>query len=939
MAFWKKPLRLGLQARISLLAALGLVLIFTFMIWEERQIADANAEMVLQERLNLARVIAQHLDQDLDRTLSRLEQVAAFPIINLEDSDLEPEKAELRALYRPDYFSYVFLLDKDGLVLWTEPYLPEVVNREHLECPHVQETLHTGQAAIACIANALTPLSPVIAPVTPIRNRQGAIVGALGAAIDPSSPPFVSIFEGIAPGNTGYIQLVDENGIVLSHTEGRHLFQKSEHADLFISVLKDKKPVIAAYTVTEENKGTFRQVIAFAPLTAAPWGVAVEQDEAEFLAPSLEASRRMEFFAVTAMAVAFVLVWVTTLSVIRTVRKLMEASERIAAGDLSTPVAISGSDEVAELGRNFETMRRRLVSWGEELEAAVQNRTRQLSVLYAIDRAAAQSLELEEILKDALDKVLGVLEVEAGGIFLLEPDGETMTLRTHHGLSDEFVENVQRIHLGEGISGRAAAERQVVVLDVPDYSTERLAPFIVREGFQTLASTPLISAGELVGALNVGTCRPRAFPPEEMELLTSIGQQLGGAVANAQLHQETHQRAERLSLLNRIAHALSTILNLDELLEVVYREITTAIPTDAFFIALYDRDANELDFRIRVDNGIHGPPERQPLETGLTTLVVTDKKSLLIRDFEKEKEHLPPTKLWGTMQAPLSWLGVPMLLGDQVVGAISVQAYRPNTYGEAEQELLCTVADAVAVAIENARLYSAEQRRATRLDALQRLGIELATLREEGATLNTLVVRAAIIAESPACTVMLIDETTNEAVLAAQTGLPEGSPLGLRVPLTIPIIRQSLETGEPIIVPDIDRDAPELRQLLVHPGVRAFFAYPMAREGRAVGFITLSSLTPRTPSKEENTAYHLLAERAATALENARLYQGLEESKAALEAKVRDLERFTRLTVGRELRMKELKEKMRELEGQGSPSPDRSEGTGAEEQGSKGAGQ
>jgi len=537
MAFWKKPLRLGLQARISLLAALGLVLIFTFMIWEDKQIADANAEMVLQERLNLARVIAQHLDQDLDRTLSRLEQVAAFPTINLMDDDLEPEKAELRALYRPDDYSYVFLLDKDGLVLWTEPYLPDVVNREHMDCPHVQGTLYTGEPSIACVAHALTPLSPVIAPVVPIRNRQGAIVGALGAAIDPSSPPFVQIFQGMAPGNTGYTQPVDENGIVLAHTERQHLFQKSEHADLFISVLKDKKPVVAAYTVTEENKGTFRQVIAFAPLTAAPWGVAVEQDEAEFLAPSLEASRRMELFAVTAMAVAFVLVWVTTLSVIRTVRKLMEASERIAAGDLSTPVAISGSDEVSELGRNFETMRRRLASWGEELEAAVQKRPRQLSVLYAIDRAAAQSLDLEEILNDSLDKILETLEVEAGGVYLLEPDGETLTLRVHRGLPDEFVTNVRRIKLGEGISGRAAAEKKPITLDVAEYPTARLAPYIVQEGFQTLASTPLLSAGELVGALNVGTRRPRAFPPEEMELLTSIGQQLGGAVANARLHQ------------------------------------------------------------------------------------------------------------------------------------------------------------------------------------------------------------------------------------------------------------------------------------------------------------------------------------------------------------------------------------------------------------------
>jgi GAF domain-containing protein len=185
--------------------------------------------------------------------------------------------------------------------------------------------------------------------------------------------------------------------------------------------------------------------------------------------------------------------------------------------------------------------------------------------------------------------------------------------------------------------------------------------------------------------------------------------------------------------------------------------------------------------------------------------------------------------------------------------------------------------------------------------------------------LTALVTRAAALADSPACTVSLVDEAAGEAVLAAQVGLPEGTPPGLRVPLALPIIRRSLETGEPIILPDTyGRDAPEMRQVLVHPGVRAFFGFPMVRQGRTMGFMTLSSLTPRTPSAQEIAAYQLLAERAAAALENARLYRGLEESKAALEARVRDLERFTKHAVGRELMMKELKERIRELEAKAS---------------------
>jgi GAF domain-containing protein len=184
------------------------------------------------------------------------------------------------------------------------------------------------------------------------------------------------------------------------------------------------------------------------------------------------------------------------------------------------------------------------------------------------------------------------------------------------------------------------------------------------------------------------------------------------------MHQETKQRAEHLAILNRIARAVSATLHLDDLLEVIYREVTAVLPADAFFIALYDRQANELDYRIRVDNGVREPPERRLLGTGLASLVVIGRKPVLVRDFEQEKDHLPPAKLWGTMQAPASWLGVPMLFADQVVGVISVQAYRPGVYGEEEQQWLTTIADQVAVAVENARLFAETQRRLAELSAL-----------------------------------------------------------------------------------------------------------------------------------------------------------------------------------------------------------------------------
>lgn len=82
-------------------------------------------------------------------------------------------------------------------------------------------------------------------------------------------------------------------------------------------------------------------------------------------------------------------------------------------------------------------------------------------------------------------------------------------------MSDAFVENVRLLKPGEGLSGRALGEGQPVVLDVPDYPTERLAPYVAQEGLRTFANTPLLSGGQRVGALNPATRRPRAFPSED----------------------------------------------------------------------------------------------------------------------------------------------------------------------------------------------------------------------------------------------------------------------------------------------------------------------------------------------------------------------------------------------------------------------------------------
>ncbi len=197
-------------------------------------------------------------------------------------------------------------------------------------------------------------------------------------------------------------------------------------------------------------------------------------------------------------------------------------------------------------------------------EEETRRRNRELSVLQTVSRATAQSLELQETLDNAIEATLHALEIEAGGVLLMEADGEKLTLRAQRGLSEEFIEAARWVTVGEGMAGLVATEKRQIIIDVADYPSGRLSPVIAREGYQTIAATPLLSASDVVGVLNLATRRARAFPPEERELLMAVGRILAAAVQNArlyaavkQLNADLDQRATELEAANRELEAFS----------------------------------------------------------------------------------------------------------------------------------------------------------------------------------------------------------------------------------------------------------------------------------------------------------------------------------------------------------------------------------------------
>ncbi|HEY0371057.1 MAG TPA: GAF domain-containing sensor histidine kinase [Thermoanaerobaculia bacterium] len=182
-----------------------------------------------------------------------------------------------------------------------------------------------------------------------------------------------------------------------------------------------------------------------------------------------------------------------------------------------------------------------------------------------------------------------------------------------------------------------------------------------------------------------------------------------GVVANwiarklALTRSKTNDLLQRLASLTNIGKTISLRYTTDELLMAIYTECRTAIDCSLFSIALLNDTTGELAFELDVREGQLLPKERIPLGEGLNSWVVQHHQPLLLGSTAEERRF--GVKAVEDTKATESWLGVPMIARDRVVGVIAVESYRKNAFTADDLILLTAIANQAAVAIENAHLY------------------------------------------------------------------------------------------------------------------------------------------------------------------------------------------------------------------------------------------
>lgn len=184
------------------------------------------------------------------------------------------------------------------------------------------------------------------------------------------------------------------------------------------------------------------------------------------------------------------------------------------------------------------------------------------------------------------------------------------------------------------------------------------------------------------------------------------------------LNKTLKDQADRLAVLYEIGKAITSTLEIEDLLELIYNQLSRVISSDAYFVALYLPETNELDIRILFDQGKRFPSTIVDATQGLSSWVVDQKKPLIIKDLRKEIDNLPVKPiLVGEKRLSRSWLGVPLLADQDLIGILAVASYEPNSFDEADQLLMEQISQQAALAIQNARIYE-EADRQSKIDSL-----------------------------------------------------------------------------------------------------------------------------------------------------------------------------------------------------------------------------
>ena len=548
LGIWWGSLRTKIIAWSFVPTIIILVVVAVVILYAYQDVAE---DLVIERNQELTRLTAGQFTAELKEYAGLLDAEARRSDVYGNDPVAQHDALKGASRRLAVFDGGVLILDTFGTVVAAEPERPEILGQNWSDRAYYRQILRSqilgspGPVFSDIVADGPGDAKVIVVAV-PITGPQGEFVGTI-VGLSRVGAMTVSAFYGdivkLRLGESGSAYLVDGNGRVVYHTDTDRITDDVSAHEIVQQVLSGQVGAIR----TRDFEG--QDIVAsFAPVPGTSWGLVTQESWATLTRSSRGYGQFLLLLLALGVVVPVLVVTVGVRRITRPIAELIGAAQEVARGNFGQTITARTGDEIEELAGQFNLMSAQLQESYAHLEQRVAERTKELAALNAIAQTVSRSLELEAMLTATLDKVLEVLGFESGAIYLRDLKTGELFMACHRGLSAMF----RRVVAKGIISARTAESGHPIIID--DLPKEPDAPKeVVGEGYRSVASIPLLSKGQLHGVLTAASRQLHRFRQEDVDLLLSIGHQIGVAIENARLFEAEQRRAEQFCVIKEAA--------------------------------------------------------------------------------------------------------------------------------------------------------------------------------------------------------------------------------------------------------------------------------------------------------------------------------------------------------------------------------------------------
>ncbi|HXW12913.1 MAG TPA: diguanylate cyclase [Terriglobia bacterium] len=501
------------------------------------------------------------------------------------------------------------------------------------------------------------------------------------------------------------------------------------------------------------------------------------------------------------------------------------------------------------------------------------------SSLHFFGKELSECLDPQQLADHSLRGALEMLEAEHGYILLHEEGDEGKVHCSIRGVSPQGAERLSRDSLRRYLL--SSGERWGALMVFPDLRrSDVVAPSqrdplfqefrdaLKSEGLRTLVVVGLQVREKPYGALILGFLRSRSFEPQELRVAMAIGNQVSVAVENWSLNRAAERRDEELRILHRVGEALRATFDMNAQIEILRHELKGLIGGTNFGLALQESPEGPLEVVVPFENpGPQGTVLGGPASSLAQYVQRTRQPMLVSSDVQGTARRLGLAPMNPRIK---TWCGVPLHFSDGSMGVLAL-ADMESEYAvtKTQLDLVQVLAQEAAGAVENARLFKKEQRRASHLALLNELGRKASSVLNPHELLPSICRQVRNAFGYDLVRIEMRDPACEELVVEAEAGYAPDL-IGRRIGLGEGLSGVAADSGEPVLANSVVN---EPRYVALHPGIRSALSLPLKYREELMGVLSLESLQSYAFSQQDVLTLRTLADQLAIALHNARAYQ------------------------------------------------------------------